>query len=476
MKVIKNYLYNASYQLLAIIVPLVTAPYISRVLHASGVGINAYTNSIIQYFILLAQLGITLYGSKQIASVRNDKKALSKNFWEIQLVKTITTLIAVILLIIFIIIYPRYQVYMLIQIINVIAVAFDVSWFFSGLEDFKKIVLRNTFIRLLSVVLIFGLIRKANQTWLYILILSISTLLGNITLWPYLRPQIKKINFDDLNLLIHLSALISLFIPTLATTVYMQLNKTMLGSMCGADYSGYYYNSDQLIRAVLTLATSLGTVMLPHVAAAYSKGDKRRVKAMLYTSFDFISLVCVPMFFGLAGIAIKLGPFFYGKGFSIVGIAMFLESPIIVLIGWNNTTGNQYLVPTGKNKVFSHSVIYGAIFNILANIPMIYFFNIYGAMIVTVLSEAFVSIYQIIAIRQEIKCKYLFKNMPKYMLAGFLMFIPVFLLNQKLSAHIWTFTLEIVVGIVIYSILIILLRTTSLELIENFLKKENSNQ
>ena len=243
MKVIKNYFYNAGYQLLAIIVPLITAPYISRVLHANGVGINAYTNSIIQYFILFAQLGTTLYGSKQIASVRNNKEILSKNFWEIQLLKAVTTLIAVFMSLLFIILYPHYRMYMLIQVINVVAVALDVSWLFSGLEDFKKIVLRNTLIRLLSVILIFGLIRNAGQTWLYIFILAISTLIGNMTLWPYLKSEIIKVKFKKLKLFIHLAPLVGLFIPTLATTVYMQLNKTMLGSMCGPRYSGYYYNS-----------------------------------------------------------------------------------------------------------------------------------------------------------------------------------------------------------------------------------------
>lgn len=473
MKVIKNYFYNAGYQLLAIIVPLITAPYISRVLHANGVGINAYTNSIIQYFILFAQLGTTLYGSKQIASVRNNKEILSKNFWEIQLLKAVTTLIAVFMSLLFIILYPHYRMYMLIQVINVVAVALDVSWLFSGLEDFKKIVLRNTLIRLLSVILIFGLIRNAGQTWLYIFILAISTLIGNMTLWPYLKSEIIKVKFKKLKLFIHLAPLVGLFIPTLATTVYMQLNKTMLGSMCGPRYSGYYYNSDQLIRAVLTLATSLGTVMLPHVAAAYSRGDKSGVKKMLYTSFDFISLICIPMFFGLAGIAIKLGPFFYGKGFSIVGVTMLLESPIIVLIGWNNTTGNQYLVPTGKNNIFSRSVIYGAILNIVLNIPMIYFFNIYGAMVVTVLSETFVSIYQIIMIRKEIEVKKLFKNTYKYFLAGLIMFFLVYFLNWRLSTSIWSFSIEILVGIIVYGFLLILLKPTSLKVIKDFLKKEN---
>lgn len=472
MKVLRNYLYNAGYQLLAIIVPLITAPYVSRVLHAKGVGINAYTNSIIQYFILFAQLGIVLYGSKKIASVRNDKTKLSKSFWEIQILKTGTTFIALLATFFFILIYPHYQYYMLIQSINVVAVMFDISWFFSGLEDFRKIVFRNTIIRILSVILIFTLIKNSSQTWLYILVLALSSLIGNMTLWPYLKGNIVKIKIRELHYFIHLVPLLELFVPTLATTIYMQLNKTMLGSMCGAKYAGYYYNSDQLIRAVLTLATSLGTVMLPHVAAVYAEGNQKKVKELLYISFDLISLVCMPMFFGMAALSFKLGPFFYGNGFKIVGVAMFLESPIIILIGWNNTIGNQYLVPTGKNKEFTRSVVYGALFNIISNLFMIYFFDLFGAIIVTVLSEGFVTLYQLIVISKEISMKRLFRNVNKYLMASVLMFLLVIWLDRLLVSNIFSFVIEIITGCVVYFFIIFLLKPTSIIYIKKILHRK----
>lgn len=463
MKVIKNYLYNAAYQLIAIIVPLITAPYVSRVLHAGGVGINAYTNSVIQYFVLIAQFGVSLYGSKQIATVRNNKERLSYNFWEIQIVKLGTTIFAIIATFIFISSYKRYTFYLLIQLVNVLAVVFDISWFFIGLEQFKTIVIRNTIVRLLSVLLIFSLIKNTSQTGLYIFILGGSSLIGNLTLWPYLKGKIYFVDIKNMHFCRHFWPLLSLFIPTLATTIYMQLNKTMLGTMSGPKYSGFYYNSDQLIRTVLSLATSLGTVMLPHVASAYANGNRKKVDELLCRSFDILSLVCMPMFLGMAAISIKLGPFFYGKGFSVVGKAMFIESPIIIFIAWNNTTGNQYLIPTGKNSIFTKSVIYGALFNIIANFPMIYFFNIYGAMIVTDASEAFVAIYQLIAIRNSISMKRLFMNMPKYFIASVIMFIPVFILNNRLPASISYFFLEIMTGLCIYIIALLILKPTSLK-------------
>lgn len=471
MKVIKNYLYNAAYQLIAIIVPLITAPYVSRVLHAGGIGINAYTNSVIQYFVLFAQFGVNLYGSKQIATVRGNKIYLSRNFWEIQIVKLITTVIAIIGTLIFIVLYQKYTFYFSIQLINVIAVVFDISWFFSGLEQFKIIVIRNTIVRLLSVFLIFSLIKNSNQTGIYIFILAISSLIGNLTLWPYLKGKVTFVNVKEFDFSKHFIPSLSLFIPTIATTIYMQLNKTMLGALSGIKYAGFYYNSDQLIRAVLTLATSLGTVMLPHVAAAYASGNRKKVSELLINSFDNLSLVCMPMFLGMAAISIKLGPYFYGKGFSSVGKVMLLESPIIIFIAWNNTTGNQYLIPTGMNSIFTKSVVYGAIFNIIANIPMIYFFNVYGAMLVTDASEAFVAIYQLVSIRNEISLRRLFVNIPKYFVASIIMFVPVFTLNNCLPATISCFALEIIIGLSIYIIIICLLKPTSLN---NFINLVNS--
>ena len=139
MKVIKNYLYNVGYQVLAIIVPLITSAYVSRVLRPAGVGANAFTNSIIQYFILFASMGIGYYGNRQIAYVRENRKKMAKTFWEIQIVKTIMTLASFIAFEVFMIFYTRQADYMWAQSINLVAVAFDISWFYEGIENFKEI-------------------------------------------------------------------------------------------------------------------------------------------------------------------------------------------------------------------------------------------------------------------------------------------------------------------------------------------------
>lgn len=189
MKVVRNYLYNVGYQVLAIIVPLITSAYVSRVLRPEGVGANAFTNSIIQYFILFASMGIGYYGNRQIAYVREDSHKMAQTFWEIQIVKTMMTLLSIIAFEIFMMFYTRQPEYMIAQSINLVAVAFDISWFYEGIEDFKVTVLKNSFVKLISMAAIFLLIKGPYDVTLYIVVLAVSTLLGNLTLWP----NIKKI-------------------------------------------------------------------------------------------------------------------------------------------------------------------------------------------------------------------------------------------------------------------------------------------
>ena len=457
MKVIKNFLYNAGYQLLVLIVPFVTAPYISRVLHAGGVGINAYTNSIVQYFVLLAGLGIETYGNREIAYVREDPQKLSRVFWEIQIVKIMMTVVSLIIFFLFVRVYDKYVYFLAIQAVNIVGVAFDISWAYMGLEDFKRTAVKNTVVRLLSVVLIFTLVRNIHDVGLYILIVAGSNLAGNLTLWPHMRNVLRPVRLRGLRPLRHVMPTISLFIPTIAIQIYVQLNKTMLGVMIGATYSGYYYNSDQVIKMVLSVATALGTVMLPHVAAEFAKGNQKKINELLYKSFDAMSLLCTAMFFGVAAVSLRLGPWFYGKGFQPVGPAMVIESVVLLVIGWSNVIGTQFLVPTNRVRPYTMSIIAGSLFNICANFFLIKAWGLNGAMVSTVLSEIVVTSYQLWSIRHIVQFRAMFKNVWKYFLAGIGMFIPVFYLNYTLTPGIVHFALEIMLGVVLYIILVILL-------------------
>ena len=211
MKVIRNYIYNLGYQVLAIILPIITYPYISRILKPQGVGIYSYTYSIIQYFVLFAGLGISLYGNRQIAYVRGSSTKVSRTFVELIILQFTSVLITYCIFLLFIVSYKKNTDYFFLQSFYIVAVLFDISWLFMGLEDFKKIVVRNILIKIGTVICIFIFVKNSSDVGIYIFIMSFGTLLGNITFWPYLKKIIVGIKLTQLHPFVHLVPSLTLF-------------------------------------------------------------------------------------------------------------------------------------------------------------------------------------------------------------------------------------------------------------------------
>ncbi|MFB9769765.1 flippase [Lactiplantibacillus modestisalitolerans] len=470
MKIVKNYLYNVGYNILTLITPLVTVPYISRVLGPTGVGINATTNSVITYFLLAGTVGITIYGNREIAIIRDNIEKRSKTFWEIEFLQLITISLAYVAFLLFLYFQSDLKIYFFYQSFYIIAGALDISWFFMGLEDFKKTVLRNMLIKLLSLIAIFTLVKTKNDVGVYILILSISQLLGNMTLWTYLPRLVNKPQFRQLKVFSHLKASLLLFVPQVATTIYLALNKTMLWKLDSVSASGFYDYSDKLVKLVLAIVTSTGTVMLPHIANLYAKKEIKQVKGYLYTSFDFVLSVSIPMSFGIAALATTLAPWFFGEQFSLVNHLLMIEAPVIILIGLSNVIGQQFLLPTKKMGTYTKSVVLGAVTNIIVNVPLILVMGVQGAMVATLLSEMVVTTYQLIKVRKILKMKQLFKNLMKYSASGIFMFIIVYRLNINMKISTVSLIEQIIVGILCYVGVLLILQPDILKKI-NFLKK-----
>lgn len=470
MRVVKNYLYNVGYQVLAIIVPLITSYYVSRVLSPEGVGANAFTNSIIQYFMLLANIGIGYYGNREIAYVRDNKQKMAATFWEIQIVKTVMTVVAYLSFVVFMAFYSGNKTYMWAQSINLLAVAFDISWLYQGLEDFKRTVLRNTFVKITSMIAIFIFIKSPKDVALYIIVLALSTLLGNLTLWPHAVNNYGHVNRGTkLNPWRHFVPTVTMFVPQIATQLYVQLNRTMLGLMVDQKASGFYQYSDNLVKLILAFVTATGTVMLPHVANAFAQHDMEKVHKMLYKSFDFVSALAYPMMFGIAGVSMTLAPLYYSSKYAPVGPAMLIESIVILMIGWSNVIGTQYLLPVNRVKDFTTSVTVGAVVNIIMNFPLIHLWGLNGAMWSTVLSEISVTAYQLFVVRKSLDIRKMFAGSWKYLLSGIVMFIPVFWLNTHMKASWLWMLVEVAAGIVIYVGMVLLLRAPVLDQLKELL-------
>lgn len=458
MKVIKNYLYNASYQVFILIIPLITTPYLARVLGPKGVGINSFTNSIVQYFILFGSIGVNLYGNRQVAFVRDDFQKLSNTFYEIFFMKLTTILISCFAFEVFIVFVNEYRVYYLAQFISLVAAAFDISWFFMGVEDFAVTVLRNFIVKIITLISIFIFVKSYNDLYIYILILSLSLLIGNLTLFPSLTKYVKRPKLSSLNIWKHLIPSLILFVPQIATQVYLVLNKTMLGVMNSVQSSGYFDQSDKMVKMILAVVTATGTVMLPHVANAFAKGNSDKTKEYLYSSFSFVTAMSVPMTFGLAAVAPKFVPLFFTNKFISVIPIMIIESFIILLIAWSNAIGTQYLLPTQQTKKYTMSVILGAIINLVANIPLILLYGAIGAAIATVLSELFVTVYQLIVIKYQIEYRKLFKDIFKYLLSGITMFVMVSFLNKLWPVTWFALILEVIIGSIIYLLMLFIFK------------------
>ncbi|AZZ60603.1 oligosaccharide flippase family protein [Oenococcus sp. UCMA 16435] len=459
MKIIHNYFYNVSYQLLVLIAPLVTIPYIARVIGPVGVGINAYTNSVVGYFCLIGSLGITLYGSREIAFHRDNLIDRSRIFWEITLLQIATTFLASIIFLIFLKFEPHYQFFFLLQATTLLANAFDISWYFMGLEDFRKTVLRDAIIRVFSIACIFLFIHKPSNLWLYILIVSGSGIFGNLSLWPYLLKSVHHVPFKQLHFSRHLKPAVILFIPTVSIQLYIMINKIMLKNMVSVQAAGFMDYSDSFINASMILVTSLSMVLLPRITNLFANNKIEAIHQSLYKSFQFITALAVPLMFGLAVVAPHFTVWFLTPKFAVTGTLLIIQTPIILLIAWNNTIGKQYLLPVNRMRDYTLSIVNGVFVNFIANYFCIYYLGVYGAAFATVLTEIFVTSYQVIAVRHQLNLSLMFHDFGKFFLAGALMGGILLFTTYLLPLRLLSFIFEIILGVLIYSLLLYLLRT-----------------
>lgn len=470
MNVKKNYLYNVVYQLIAIIIPMITVPYVARVIGSEGIGLNAYSNSLAQYFVLLGTLGTSLYGNRAIAYVKENEKKLSLTFWSIFFLRIAITLIALVLFYIFLFVTNNFKAIYLIQSLYIIASMVDISWLFMGLEDFKKTVVRNLIVKIISVILIFSVIKSPKDLALYVLILGGSQVLGQLTMWIYLPKVVNKCKVNFKHIKKHIFPSIQLFIPQVAIQVYVVLNKTMLGYFTNFSEVGYFDNADKLVKIILSIVTALGVVMLPRVANTFAKGDMAKVNSYVFKSFNFVTYISVPLMFGLAGIAKNFIPIYLGSGYEKTAVIIMIISPIIVLIAWSNVIGQQYLLPIGKNVYYTVSVCIGATTNLAINFFLIHSLSSYGVSIGTVIAELMVTAVQLHFVKNELPFKKLFRGLWRFFFAGIVMYAGVWLIGNYLVSGMIGVLIQVGSGGIIYlSVLLIMKEETNQRVIREAL-------
>lgn len=470
--VVKNYIYNLIYQVAAIILPILTTPYLSRVLGAEKIGIYSYTLSIVTYFILIGSLGVNLYGQKEIAYCQNNKEERSYTFFEIFFMKCVTLSISMIIFYFVFALNGEYSVYYKILLLEIFANIIDISWFFQGMEEFKKTVTRNMIVKIISTILIFVLIKKPEDLFKYFLIYVLSTLIGNATLWFYLPKFVIKINMKKMKITRHLKPTIVLFIPQIATQIYTVLDKTMIGSMISEKSEvGYYEQSQKIVKLLLTIITSLGTVMLPRVSNYFVNKEFDKIKKSIYESFKFTFFIGIPIMLGIISVAKSFVPIFFGDGYDKVVIIIQIISAIVILIGITNIIGAQYLLPVKREKEYTISVIAGAVVNVVFNYVLIKKYMSVGAAVATVLSEGIVTIIQVYSIKNEFDILEIIKNIKNYIWSGIAMFIVSTCCQFFIKTGLKCLIIQIALGAITYIVILILAKDEMIQKLFNIMKK-----
>lgn len=441
----RNFAYQMAYQVLILLLPFLTSPYIARVLGAPALGAYSYTYSIVFYFGLFANLGIINYGNRCIAQVRDNRQALNETFSQILYLHMLLTLAVTGLYVLYLWLFPgEFTVIAGIEVLYLVAIFFDVTWLFSGLEDFRAIVLRNSVIKIASVVLILLLVKKTDDLWKYVLIMAGSVVGGNLCIWPSLGAYVKLCRVPRKSIFMHLRPMLTLFMATLAVSIYTYIDKVMLGAMSTVAQVGYYDNAGKMIDFPVGFITALGAVMLPRLANVFANGDEEKGREYIEKSMKLALPVSYALAFGVAGISGTFSVFFWGKEFAPSGPIMALLSVNIVLISWNDIVRTQYLIPKERDRAYLVAVTAGAVTDVAANACLIPLYGGAGAALGTLLSYIVVCAVQTAAVRKELPVRrYLRASLP-FLLFGGVMFAVVRRVEAVLNGSIFVTLLAMI--------------------------------
>ena len=447
-----NFVMSMAYQVLVVILPMITAPYVARVLGADKSGIYSFTASYQTYFSMFAALGTVSYGSREIARNRKDRPLRSKLFWEIELMTVLTSTISIIAFIAFIASRDRYQIYYIPQVMAILAVMFDISWFFTGIEEFRYIVTKNAVFKLLGAVMIFALVHKPEDLLIYIIILSASTMLGNMSMWIHMPRFLDPVDFRTLTIRRHLKETLVYFIPSVATSIYTVLDKTLIGEITRNEAeNGNYDKVVQIINIMKALTfTALNSVLGARISFLFAEKKYDEIRRRIETSINYILFMGLAIGFGLAGVAPRFIPWFLGPGYDRSVMMLIMMSPIVVIIGVSNCLGSQYYTPSGKRAQSARFIIAGSVVNLILNLILIPRFWGYGAIAASLIAELTITILYITFAGESFHPFVLVRDGWKKLIAAALMFAAVRLIDPYFNSNFIALVCEVCLGGAIY--------------------------
>ena len=455
----RNYIYNASYQVLILIIPFITIPYISRVLTPGSIGRFTFVHSIVQYFSLFAGMGVGIFGQREISYYQDNRKERSRVFWELKVLSLINVSVCIAIYVTLASLYAIQNIKMyMIMTLFIFNIFVDVGWFFAGMEDFQKLISVNFVLKILQTACIFIFIKSPEHVDRYAFNLAFFYILAGLILWRFIPEYIDKPDWKALKPFRDIKTIWSLFVPTIAIQVYTVLDATMIGLFTeGSLENGYYELCMRVIRLVVMAVVSLSGVMIPRIGYLFKKGDHEQISNYMYVSYRFVWFIGIPLCLGLIAISNNFVFWFFGENSGRVAELLRASSFLVIVMGLNHITGAQYLIPTGRQNQYTLSVIIGAVVNFTMNIFLIRLFAAYGAVVASVVAEGVIVLVQLYMIRKELSALKILSSMKNYLLAGIVMLVLLLSLEKFLaSTPLNTFMLIFVGSGTYFGVLLIL--------------------
>lgn len=450
-----NFLWNSSYQVLLIVAPLITIPYVSRTLGATQTGVYSYTYSITNYFVLFATLGMAQYGVRLIAQAGDDREERSRRFWSAWSAQLCVAMPVAFAYLIYSIVDPAGgRLIALIWGLWVLSAALDISWLFFGVEEFKAPTVRNFITKIAGIIIILVFCKDEGDLWAYVLGISGAYFANSVLLWPFTSQYVDFVRptWDEVRE--NFAPNIRLFAPVIAVSLYMSFDKILLGSISGMEQSGYFEYADKIARMPLAIVTALCTVMLPHMTAKIATNELAGAKKVLDKIIWIVLAAAIGVSFGIAAVSLELVPVFLGDGYEPCVYIIPAVAAALPFISASNVIGINYMLPACLDKPYTRSVWTGAIVNISLCLLLLRPFGAMGAAIATIFTEAAVLGLQCLAVRKDLPLLSYLGGAVPFLFIGIIMTVALRILLVFLISLLgvgWILlVIEILLAIVIY--------------------------
>lgn len=434
-----NAIFNAIYQVLILIVPLITTPYISTIFSSDAIGSYSFGYSTTQYFVLAADFGFTLYGTTVIAKNRNNNDAENKSFWAIVYCKVI--LDTLILMLYFVLTlsgalyssdFPLNNTYIFLFFsMNIFASLFDVTFLFQGKEKFLNLCIRNIFVKALSTILIFIFVKESDDYMIYVVIMCCSYLFSGLITFlsvPFMVGKPVKVPMS--NLKSHYKNSLLYFIPSVATTIYTIASKSILGWIQGdSSQNGFYEQANKIVEIILTIVNSVNTIMMARMAYLYVNKMEDEINRKVAKMLQVYCVISFPATLGLIAVNDFLTLGFLGENFEGSIPIIYILSLKLIIVPISGMLNSIYYIPNNELKKRTIFLVSGAVFNLCVNSILVYFLSAMGAAIATVLTETLVTVLYILGCYKHIKFNALFKDLIRCLPCALIMFTAIFFLK-----------------------------------------------